>query len=97
MVVLSYRCPFIQANLALTDDGISYGQLQEWIKNEFNIPVKNQVIKKGVPPRPIKPYGDTNKQMLTDLKHGDRLIVEIQRRDDTPYAHSLNSKFLFLL
>lgn len=75
-----------QANFALSEDGVSYGQLQEWIKNEFNISVKSQIIKKGFPPRPIKPIGDTNKQILTDLKHGDRLIVEIQRRDDTPYS-----------
>lgn len=74
----------------MTEEGVSYGQLQEWIRNEFQIPVRHQRIKLGFPPKEIQPSGDTNKQMLP-LKHGDRLMVEIHRKEE---ASLLNSKYI---
>ncbi|XP_035209303.1 deubiquitinating protein VCIP135-like, partial [Stegodyphus dumicola] len=63
-----------QANLTLSEKGISYHELQEWIMKEFHIPVASQRIKWGFPPKDLQASCDTN-QMLP-LKHGDRLIVE---------------------
>ncbi|XP_055940238.1 deubiquitinating protein VCPIP1-like isoform X2 [Argiope bruennichi] len=62
------------ANLSLSENGISYFQLQEWIKDKFSIPIPNQTIKIGFPPKELEPPVDSTQPL--PLKHGDRLVVE---------------------
>ncbi|XP_054710048.1 deubiquitinating protein VCPIP1-like [Uloborus diversus] len=69
-----------QANLALHGKSISYPQLQEWIKNQFKIPVSRQRIKHGFPPKVLQPSGSNNQTL--PLKHGDRLTVEILQKGE---------------
>ncbi|CAL1268805.1 unnamed protein product [Larinioides sclopetarius] len=62
------------ANLTLNENGISYTQLQDWIKDKFSIPVPNQRIKIGFPPKELE--APVNSTQPLPLKHGDRLVVE---------------------
>ncbi|GFW12571.1 hypothetical protein TNCV_818231 [Trichonephila clavipes] len=64
-----------QANLTLSEKGISYTKLQEWISDTFSIPIPNQRIKIGFPPKELEApvHSDTSP---VALKHGDRLMVE---------------------
>ncbi|GBM38732.1 Deubiquitinating protein VCIP135 [Araneus ventricosus] len=63
-----------EANLILSENGISYTQLQEWIKDKFSIPIPNQRIKIGFPPKELE--APVNSTQPLPLKHGDRLVVE---------------------
>ncbi|KFM70618.1 Deubiquitinating protein, partial [Stegodyphus mimosarum] len=83
-----------QANLTLSEKGISYHELQEWIMKEFCIPVASQRIKWGFPPKDLQASCDTN-QMLP-LKHGDRLIVEKIKSNEAakPLSSSIHHRNL---
>ncbi|GFQ96498.1 hypothetical protein TNCT_500001 [Trichonephila clavata] len=64
-----------QANLTLSEKGISYTKLQEWISDTFSIPIPNQRIKIGFPPKELEAPVHSDTSPLP-IKHGDRLMVE---------------------
>ncbi|GIY94825.1 hypothetical protein CEXT_484631 [Caerostris extrusa] len=63
-----------QENLTLSESGITYTKLQEWIRDNFSIPIPNQRIKIGFPPKLLE--APLNSDTPLSLKHGDRLMVE---------------------
>ncbi|KAG8192124.1 hypothetical protein JTE90_027771 [Oedothorax gibbosus] len=85
-----------EETLDLNEKGITYSQLQNVIQNGFSIPIPNQRIKMGFPPKVLEPpHG--NEGIALPLKHGDRLIIENhpvqenKRFASTPYIRNTPS------